>query len=264
MKIKRRRGGFTLIELLVVIAIIAILAAVLLPALNKARERAQQAQCISNLRQWGAAFQVYAADNNSGLPCDGMSAANQPNGTIIQSGGEYCGEAEPPSGTPMDPFAWFNELPGLMADRPLSNYWVKMIGGRGISASSAAYLGMPFPGHQGPIWECPSASMSIATVGNGTLKECNAPPNGDPGPGGTGFFSYAMNIDLKRAADGLDTIPWPRMVSLTALRNPSATVLMFDIVFDPQAGSGATHGGTTTVESSILMMAMPPITKTTM
>ena len=54
--------GFTLIELLVVIAIIAILAAILLPALARARERARQATCMSNLRNIGLAFRMYVTD----------------------------------------------------------------------------------------------------------------------------------------------------------------------------------------------------------
>jgi prepilin-type N-terminal cleavage/methylation domain-containing protein len=70
------RGGFTLIELLVVIAIIAVLAALLLPVLARARERGRQAACISNVRQQALAVFLYADDQNDVLPPVAFEDAN--------------------------------------------------------------------------------------------------------------------------------------------------------------------------------------------
>src|SRR5688572_14387723 len=68
MKHKLPSGGFTLIELLVVVAIIAMLAALLLPTLNKAKATGKTAVCISNLRQWAVMNTLYADDFGGLLP----------------------------------------------------------------------------------------------------------------------------------------------------------------------------------------------------
>ena len=65
---KNRCGAFTLIEMLVVIAIIGILAAMLLPTLALGKARAKRIQCISNLRQTGVAFQMFANDHSGRYP----------------------------------------------------------------------------------------------------------------------------------------------------------------------------------------------------
>jgi len=103
--------GFTLIELLVVIAIIAILAAILLPVLTSAQASAYKVQCASNLRQWGGAINLYAADNKNFFP--DLTSAN------------------PAAAGAKDfvwmPYAWTNTfypsylLPTVLANKPTAN-----------------------------------------------------------------------------------------------------------------------------------------------
>lgn len=96
-----RRRAFTLIELLVVISIIAVLVAMLLPALSRAKETARRAVCISNLRQLYVLFQSYAMDSNGWLPINpgytgpGDSVTSASSSYNDSNGRVYAGNPDP-------------------------------------------------------------------------------------------------------------------------------------------------------------------------
>ena len=83
----RRRRGFTLVELLVVIGIIALLISILLPALSKAQESAKRTACLSNLRQLGNIFRLYAGDFKDACPLGYFHNQKQWNYTAHFNGG---------------------------------------------------------------------------------------------------------------------------------------------------------------------------------
>jgi prepilin-type N-terminal cleavage/methylation domain-containing protein/prepilin-type processing-associated H-X9-DG protein len=216
--LRREAGAFTLIELLVVIAIIAILAAMLLPALSKAKQKAQAVQCLSNMRQWGLALQIYAGDAGDYIPRDGTDQS----GTYAS----YGVPSDAPAGTPTDPYAWFNVLPPVVADQSLSSYYANATAARGASSTKYQQY-FPFPGNGlGKIWMCPSI-QTVPADNSLFLSQ-----------GQYGFFSYVMDLDLKlkSSIDHLvvnNSFSYPSMPKLSSMRNVSAQVLLTEFCFSP-------------------------------
>jgi len=151
-----KRAAFTLIELLVVIAIIAILAALLLPALASAKEKGKRMVCVNNLRQWALAQTMYVDDNRQTFTAtkiaDGTPGApggyNEDNPRWDDLADFY--DNNPREG--MD--AWFNALPPYVASQPLYAY-------RALDNNNNA---VDFYNMNKSIFKCPSAVINPQEV----------------------------------------------------------------------------------------------------
>jgi prepilin-type N-terminal cleavage/methylation domain-containing protein len=194
-----RTRAFTLIELLVVIAIIAILASMLLPALSRAKVKAQKAACLSNLKQWGLADTMYLDDHAQTFPFPRFqvaSTADQDNPSWLAING-YHNMAQGDD-------VWFNALPSYVANKPMY-VW---------AFDPATFYGAK------SIFYCPTALAQGIFSGDATAT------TGDMIPGARPLFGYGMN-SKSLANENLNTFVDRLKVSMVA--HPSAFVLFSDV-----------------------------------
>ena len=136
------KRGFTLIELLVICAIIVVLAAILLPALGKAKSSARRIECTSRLKQWGYAFLTYKDDNEEMMPREGYHA----NGNVWWNNWAQVHDS-------LSRDVWYNALEAHV--------------GKPAAATYAAPPSRSLFYDRGSFFHCPSARLSKATSNPG-------------------------------------------------------------------------------------------------
>jgi prepilin-type N-terminal cleavage/methylation domain-containing protein len=187
-------GAFTLIELLVVIAIIAILAALLLPALIKAKTKAQGVMCMSNMRQLSLAWIQYAHDSNDRIP--------------------YASSGPDPK---IDPYVWVTGL--IDFDPANSSNWDVA---RDIQKSPL----WPYCGKAAGIWKCP-ADQSTVVPSSGPFAGRRVPRVRSMVMSiWLGGFGGVLTTD----DPGVSSPPWRLYLRLTDVVDPgpSRTLLFWD------------------------------------
>ena len=220
-KLTGRSRAFTLVELLVVIGIIALLIAILLPALRKARLAAEEAQCMSNLRQFGVGFQVYADSNKGALATDGPDGSASGGATKL-IGPQNAATPSDVSGID-DGQLWYNAIPPKIQKK--SYYQM-------IQDDSSGLGVLPHSG-MNSIFVCPSAgpaSSFITSEVSGDYFLLWGTVNGGTPKQYKSYMSYVMNsMIFTTGNDQVIREKW----KLSQLRPTSACIIMEEKLAGP-------------------------------
>jgi len=189
-----------LIELLVVIAIIAILAAILLPALAKTKNMAQRINCVSNLKQWGLAMNMYLNDYDQTFPWPRYQVTS-----TIQQDNPQWGDVQTFYNLGQGNDVWFNALPRYANGKPLYK-WVSNPVGFATEKS---------------IFTCPTAVAQ--GINPKDIPPGAPPPAGNMNASARPLFNYSMNS--KSLANESSTA----ILKTSMIAHPSAFVLFSDV-----------------------------------
>jgi len=193
--------GFGLIEIIVVIWIVALLLALVMPALGRARALARQAVCQSQLRQWGLAFAAYAADNAGCYPhIDGR---------------DRCGDEEPftPEGIADYRFGWVDVVAPLMDEKPWREHdrWA-------------------YPDSK-TVFQCPSAELAPESLYNYKPRR-----NGYFSYAMNACLELDANCWAPYGQSGGNNMA--SFLNATRIKRPGRVILLFDQLLDPRKGYG--------------------------